>query len=237
MTVIDFLIIGAAAAGALIQTAFGVGFSLVVAPLLMITIGAKAAVPILLVLNIVVSLVGVFGSRLGGLRGVVRPLIGAAVGITVGNLVFPMLSEPIVLVLTGTMLIVGAVARPSQPTQENRYGVLVAGSLAGIATAWTATPGPVAALGLSRAGYDGNRLRRTLQPFALASYAMALVLTGREGWIQASHVDPRMLIATSCGAGAGLLIGPRLPGWLILPAIRLLALMAGVFLIARALIH
>jgi uncharacterized protein len=235
MAVFDLLLLTAVTVGALVQTTIGVGFSLFVAPILMSTMGAKAAVPVLLALNIAISLIGVLASRRGDLRDVARPLLGAALGVLAGSLVFPFLSERVVLGLTGGVLIMGTAARPSVPASIDARRIWIAGGLAGLATAWTATPGPVAALGLSRAGVGGDRLRRMLQPFAMASYAMALALTGPEGWRQAGAVDPLILIATSCGAVGGMLVGRRLPSWLILPVIRVLALAAGVVLLVRAL--
>lgn len=50
-------------AGALIQVAIGVGFSVVAGPMLVFTSGAKAAVPTLLALNVVVSCIGMSGFR------------------------------------------------------------------------------------------------------------------------------------------------------------------------------
>jgi uncharacterized protein len=235
MTALDLLIICAAAAGAAAQTGLGVGFSLLVAPPLMMSLGAKEAVPVLLALNIIVSLVGLFGVKRGDLRDLALPLLGSGLGVALGGVAFSWFSERMVLGLTGALLILGGAARVRAGGEVNGRLATAAGAIAGVATAWTATPGPVAALGLGLSGHGGERLRRILQPFSLVSYSLAFALSGPSSWTLAATIEPNVLLAVFVGAAAGLAIGGRLPGALIVAAIRVLALAAGTLLVARAL--
>lgn len=97
------------------------------------------------------------------------------------------------------------------------------GATSGIATSWTATPGPVMALGLIMAG-------------SLAAYCIALGLLGRTVWsaIATAPQTVPLVAATVIGSLFGLLIGPRLPSPVVVPAIRLFSAVAGFVLLARA---
>ncbi|MHA1158574.1 MAG: sulfite exporter TauE/SafE family protein [Alphaproteobacteria bacterium] len=235
----DALAVALSFIGAGLQAAVGIGFSIVLGPLLIVTMGAKSAVPVLLALNLVVSSIAVFAAR--GLRwALVWPsLAGALVGLVVGALTFAHLPEDVVVLAIAVMLLGGALpVRPGARRRAGRPTILAVGALSGLATIWTATPGPVMALGSVLSGQDGAAVRRLVQPVAFFSYGAAFVLLGRTGWDTALAVNSAWLLvgATILGTLSGLALGPRLPSGVIVPAIRILGLVAGLILLARALV-
>ena len=223
--------------GAVVQVAIGIGFSVVAGPVLVIASGARAAVPTLLALNIVVSLVGIYGFRLktgGAAFG--QSIAGALLGILIGTFTFPYLSETFVEVSMAVLLLGGSMAGWISPRREGWKTITGAGTTAGLATAWTATPGPVMALGLVLAGHEGAAVRRLVQPISLITYGVAFGLLGRTAWSAVAD-DPNMMllvVVTVAGGILGLVIGPRLPSAAVVPAVRVVSAVAGFVLLSRA---
>ncbi len=232
------LLLIAAALGGLLQVGIGIGFSIIAGPLLFLAFGAQAAVPLLLLLNVVVSLVGVPGTL--GLRD--RAAVGKAAaacvaGIAVGIVIYPNLGEPAVLTIAGGLLVVGALIAMLPPINAGAHAIHPVSGLSGLATVWAATPGPLMALGLMLAGHPAGRVRKLVQPIALIGYCVALLLHGPSGW---GHLinQPNLagfLSATVAGSLLGRLLGPSLPGAVISNGIRAISLISGIILIYRAL--
>jgi uncharacterized protein len=223
-------------AGALIQVAVGIGFSVIVAPAFIVAVGAKSAVPILLVMNLAVSIIALAGTRRDDWDGLRKALPAVTVGLVLGALVLPRLSSSSIGLLVGVLLIVGAVPfRPAKLSDALATGAPV---LAGLATVLTATPGPLTALGFIWRGLPANKIRSAVQPFAAICYATALAFHGSAA-LAAAHTIiemPTIAVALVAGCIAGLIVSPWLPAAVIIPSIRMLAAAAGVFLIARSLI-
>ena len=233
----ESLILVVTLAGALFQVAVGVGFSIVCGPMLVFAFGAKAAVPVMLTLNFVVSLIGLWGFRREtGTTAIGQSIAGGLLGIAIGTVTFPLLSETFVTVAMALVLLGGAMSGRLSPGHAGWRSVVGIGSISGIATAWTATPGPVMALGLILAGYPGTAIRQLVQPIALVCYGAALAMLGRAAWttVASSQQILPLLSATIVGSVLGLVVGPRLPSQLITPAIRAFATIAGIILLARA---
>ena len=233
----EYLILAATLAGALIQVAVGVGFSIVCGPLLVFALGAKAAVPVLLTLNLVVSLIGLWGFRREtGTIAIGQSIAGGLLGIAIGTVTFPALSETFVTIVMSLVLLGGAVSGKVSPGHAGWRSVVGIGSISGIATAWTATPGPVMALGLILAGYPGTAIRQLVQPIALVCYGAALAMLGRAAWaaVAGSEQILPLLAVTVVGSMLGLAVGPRLPSQVVTPTIRAFAAIAGTALLGRA---
>ncbi|MFV0299256.1 MAG: TSUP family transporter [Hyphomicrobiaceae bacterium] len=226
----------AAFAGACVQVGTGIGYSIIVAPMLVWTMGAKTSVPLLLALNLIVSLVALLGLERNDLvRSLLMSLAGTLVGIGLGSLVVRSLPEPVVIASMAVLLIGGAAVASVPARQAGTVVQSAIGLLAGLATVATATPGPVMALGLILSGAEGPAVRRRVQPIAAVAYAAALASLGPEAWhevIANSALSP-LLLATGLGSVAGLVIGPKLPSAVILAVIRIISAGAGVALLAR----
>jgi uncharacterized protein len=234
----DLLYLAVAFAGGLVQVGVGIGFSIVVGPMLVLALGAKATVPLLLLLNLVVSVVAVLGFRRADAGAAfVVTLLASLAGIALGTALFPYLSEILVTVAMAVLLLSGAAVASVRPRKSGAPLVAGAGLLAGAATAWTATPGPVMALGLVMSGYSGEVVRRLVQPVALITYGVAFAAAGPSTWaaVAGMALTPALVMGAIAGSAVGLAIGPRLPAALLILAIRALAVIAGCVLLARAL--
>jgi uncharacterized membrane protein YfcA len=234
----ELLCLAVAFAGGLVQSGVGIGFSIVVGPVLVLALGAKAAVPLLLLLNLLVSVVAVIGFRRADAGAAfLVTLIASLAGIALGTVLFPYLSETLVTAAMAVLLLSGAAIASVRPRRSSPALVAGAGLLAGAATAWTATPGPVMALGFVMSGYSGEAVRRLVQPIALITYGVAFAAAGPSTWVAAAEMalTPALVLGAIAGSAVGLAIGPRLPAALLILAIRALAAIAGCVLLARAL--
>ncbi len=223
--------------GGLLQVGIGIGFSVIVGPLLFLSIGAESAVPLLLLLNVVVSAVAAPGSVEAVDRpAVFRAALACTVGIIAGIMIYPYLSEAAVLAIAGGMLIVGALITFLPVSNAGKRAILPVSGLSGLATVWAATPGPLMALGLILAEYPATKVRKLVQPIALIGYSAALLLHGSSGWQHISN-QPQLiglLIAVTFGSLMGRFLGPKLPQAAISTGIRGISLFAGFVLLYRA---
>lgn len=221
--------------GALVQTAVGAGFSVVLGPWLMVSMDPKRAVALLLLLNVMVSAIALLGVDRSHWRAAFGPAIWMAAGVAIGVATFAHLSGSVVMVLVALMLIAASFPMASLATGKSVFAPAAIFALAGIATAWTATPGPLMALGFASAGHPTNNIRRVVQPLALLAYGVAALLNARAVFEAASILaqQPVLPIALVCGAISGLGAGVRLPSLFVLPAIRAIAAVAGTILLVR----
>ena len=232
------LLLLAIVAGATLQVGVGVGFSIVVAPIMMVLLGTATAVPVLLMLNTLVS-ASAFDARIWSAE---RNLIGNAIlgclaGIVLGSLVYPFLSERVVLSLTAVLLLIGAIST-LVPMKSNisLFGYKVVSGLSGLATVWAATPGPLMMFGLLAIGRPAREARRLVQPVALVAYGVAFALHAFTDWRAFASADGlvQFALAATVGSILGRLIGPKLPQNIITNAIRVISVVACVALFHRA---
>ncbi|MFY0310551.1 sulfite exporter TauE/SafE family protein [Leisingera sp. D0M16] len=225
-------------AGAGIQAAVGVGFSIVAAPVMMVLLGTATAVPVLLMLNTMVSALAT--DRQAWLRD--KPLIrnavsGCLAGIVLGLLIYPYLSERTVLSLTAILLLIGvASSLKKQSSPAGRHGFRAISGLSGLATVWAATPGPLMVLGLLASGRTAQEARKLVQPVALAAYGTAFALHCLSDWAAFARAPWLWQFAAAAVLGSllGRLIGPHLPQAAITLAIRVISIFACAALFRRA---
>lgn len=228
------LLIAAIGLGAMLQVGIGIGFSIIVGPLMFVQIGTHAAVPLLLLLNVVVSVIAV--------PGTVRPMdwpvvksaaIACVLGILAGIAIYPLFSEAMVLAIAGGLLVIGAVSTVLPASTAGKRAFLPICGLSGLATVWAATPGPLMALGLILSDYPAAIVRKLVQPIALIGYSVAFFLHAIGGF-EMHPLLPVFLVATVVGSLAGRWIGPSLPRQIITSGIRGVSMLAGLVLIYRA---
>lgn len=232
------LLLLAIVAGATLQVGVGVGFSIVVAPLMMILLGTATAVPVLLMLNTLVSAAAI-DTRIWttGRTLIKNAILGSLVGIVLGLLVYPYLSERIVLSLTASLLLIGVVSTlVPMKSHISLFGYRSVSSLSGLATVWAATPGPLMMFGLLAIGRPAQEARKLVQPVALIAYGVAFALHGLTDWqtfASAANL-PQFALAAIAGSIMGRLIGPKLPQNTITNTIRVISIVACVVLFRRA---
>jgi len=203
----------------------------------MIFMGPSIAVPLLLLLNTLVSAIGCKGVLGRAEFSQIKPAIPACLaGIALGSLTYSFLPETFILALTGILLIAGTIATFLIRGTVAKQSLHAVSALSGVATAWTATPGPLLALGLILFGYAAKEVRRLVQPIALVAYGVALLphlLINGKQLFSISGLW-MLLVATVIGSLLGLWLGPRLAGGIITSVIRLISIIAGVLLLYRA---
>lgn len=223
--------------GALLQVGIGIGFSILVGPIIFVQIGTASGVPLLLLLNIVVSAVATPGSIKKTEHSIVaRTAIASTIGIGIGILIYQILSEAMVLAIAGGLLILAALSTFLPVSNWGKRAFLPVSGLSGLATVWAATPGPLMALSLILAGFPAEKIRTLVQPIALIGYSVAFGLHMlATGYKTLDYPQVIILLGIAvCGSIAGRKLGPYLPQSLITNGIRGLALLAGVILILRA---
>lgn len=224
--------------GATLQAGVGVGFSIVVAPVMMVLLGTATAVPVLLMLNTLVSAVAVERRIWAQEKRLIgNAILGCLVGILLGLLIYPHLSEPVVLFLTALLLLIGVVTSVlPRRSDVGPLGFKVISGLSGLATVWAATPGPLMVLGLLAIGRSAREARYLVQPVALIAYGVAFVLHCLSDW--GAFADApwvmRFALAAFAGSVLGRFIGPLLPQRAITLSIRVISVIACVALFRRA---
>ncbi len=224
--------------GAMLQVGIGIGFSIVAGPPMMILLGTATAVPVLLLLNTIVSAVATDWRNLTDERTTISTAVfGCLIGVFVGLAVYPLLSEPFVLALTGCLLLIGVLTTlvPAHATIGTTGFAAVSG-LSGLATVWAATPGPLMVFGLIAKGRSAGAVARLVQPIALVAYGAAFLLHSLSDW-QSIPLGPQIWAfvgVTTIGSLFGRAARPYLPQSLIKTAIRVISLVACYVLFQRA---
>ncbi|MEX0302086.1 MAG: TSUP family transporter [Leisingera sp.] len=225
-------------AGAGIQAGVGVGFSIVVAPVMMVLLGTATAVPVLLMLNTLVSVLATDRQVWRRDKPLIRNAVsGCLAGIVLGLLVYPYLSERTVLSLTAVLLLIGvASSLMPQGSAVGRNGFRAVSGLSGLATVWAATPGPLMVLGLLAAGRTAQEARKLVQPVALVAYGTAFAMHCLSDWGAFARAPWlwQFAAATVLGSLVGRLAGPLLPQAAITLAIRVISIFACAALFRRA---
>jgi uncharacterized protein len=226
----------AALVAACVQSTTGLGFALILSPVLFALLSPAEAVVIVTALGLVLNLLVLLGERRRprvAWREVMPILAAAAPGAVLGVFALRHLSKPalqlgIGIVLLGGVLL-GAVRRArAESTSVNAR--LAIGLTTGVLTTSTGVTGPPIALWLQRTGLTPAELRDSLSASFLALgviAALALVpVMGR------AHLDPALVGAAIVCVAAGHALGrrafARLPTERFEMALRLVIVCAGV---------
>lgn len=227
--------------GSAVQVAVGAGLSVICGFSLMLWLGPAVAVPILLCLNLLVSVVATGCDS----RSIRWPDAVLAATATIAGCLFaavmPALPDAVLRLVTAGVLIIVALPRPSAPTRLSNPAsaamkITLASLVTGALTVWTATPGPIMPVAFARAGRSGIDIRRTMQPISMVGYGAALA------WVGPSAADaigdgPFLLLvaATLAGIAAGYALRPRISADRVTLLIRVVAAAAAALLIVSVL--
>nr|WP_255733334.1 TSUP family transporter [Ruegeria sp. Ofav3-42] len=224
--------------GAILQVGVGIGFSIIAGPPMMVLLGTSTAVPVLLLLNTVVSAAATDRHILRTERKTIYTAVfGCLIGVLAGLVVYPMLSEAFVLALTACLLLIGLITTliPFH-NAIGTAGFSAVSGLSGLATVWAATPGPLMVFGLIAKGCSGKNVAKLVQPIALVAYGIAFLLHSFSG-AQSIPYGPQIwafIATTLVGSLLGRIIGAYLPQAFTTAAIRVVSLIACCVLFQRA---
>ncbi|MGC9220798.1 MAG: TSUP family transporter [Solirubrobacteraceae bacterium] len=208
----DVALVVMAAFAALVQTAVGMGFALVLSPVLLIALTPKAAVVTVTALGLTVNLVTVLrgGRALKVNWEEVTPILIAAVPGSLGGLaLLELLSKPAIETGVGVMVVALALLRVSNVRVNLRAPVaamrLAVGLLAGVLSTASGINGPPLALWLSGRALEATVIRDSLAAIFLgAGLITAITLLPSIGGLRLSlPLFGAALLAVLIGQVAG----------------------------------
>ncbi len=225
--------------GAAVQVAVGAGLSVVSGAFVMLWLGPVVGVPVLLCLNLVVSVVA---TCFGGWRlrwGDVALASAATLAGCLAASAAPVLPDRVLKAMTAGVLVAIALPRPRvaglAPSRiVGDSGVALAGLVTGALTVWTATPGPITPVTLAWAGRSGVEIRRAMQPIGVLAYAAALAWAGGPPVrVVGAGVLGGLVAATLAGIGLGFVLRQRLDAARVVVLVRVVAgVAAGLLMIS-----
>jgi len=151
----------AAFAGAVVQSASGLGFALVLSPVLFVVLEPAEAVTAVLLLGAALCALVLVESRGVATHGLARVLLPALPGLGLGVVVLAALSKEPLQVGVGVAVVVAAGWQLRHPAPI-RYPVWVAGVLSGALTTSIGVNGPPLALWLESEDVPPREFRTTL---------------------------------------------------------------------------
>jgi uncharacterized protein len=194
----------AALAGAMVQSASGLGFALVLSPALFAVMEPEEAVTAVLLLGAALCVLILVESRRVGTHGLVRLLVPAVPGLGVGVLVLAALTKESLQVGVG-VAVIAAAAWQLRHGSAARIPVAVAGFLGGVLTTSISVNGPPIALWLESERIPPPAFRATLAAAFLAlDVAGVALIVSREGL---DTIDPGRLVPLLACVLAGYAVG------------------------------
>ena len=172
----ELVLVGLATfAGAVVSSATGFGFALVLSPALFAALDPAEAITTVLVLSAVLNVLILGGESR---RPQVRPtefwavLVWSLPGLAAGVLILLALTKPSLQVLVGIVVLIAVGVRLREPARDNAtlppYARPAAGFAAGALTTTTGTSGPPLILMLERLGVAPGEFRDTIAALFLA---------------------------------------------------------------------
>ncbi len=188
----------------------GFGFSLLAAPLLVVLLGPRMAVPIIAVLNAFTNIVLFVGSRRAADIRRIRPLIVAGiVTVPVGMFLLLNLDVGVLKLIVGVAIVLFAVALLvgfRRPIKNERRGLLLAGLMSGTLNGLISTGGPPVILFLANQGMHKVVFRASLIAYflflSIATIPIFLAggLMSRAVLIHAAVLIPALLVGAFAGS-------------------------------------
>ena len=179
MTALDAVAALVAGLAACVQTAVGMGFALVLSPVLLLATRPQPAILILTVLGLMVNVITLVRGRhrMQVAWEEVGPILVAAVpGSLGGLLLLRALSKPTIETAVGAMVVVLALARLThlEPTVSGpvRLARLTVGALAGVLSTASGINGPPLAIWLSQRRLSATAIRDSLAVIFLGTGAI-----------------------------------------------------------------
>jgi uncharacterized membrane protein YfcA len=204
-------LIGAAAAvtlAAIVQLAAGFGFGLTAVPLLSLAVGAHDAVVVALFLATFTNAFQAWTGRRDTDRPVAaRLLVGAAIGLPVGFLVYQLVDDRVLRVVIGCSVVVAVIviALGLDLRHAGRGLDVVGGALTGALTMSSGVNGPPLVFVLQARHFDQHRFRATVTTVFFVLDIVAVVTFAVTGDLDA---DVLALVAASLpGLALGAAIG------------------------------
>lgn len=218
-----------------VQGTTGVGFALIVAPILALL--APNLVPVSLLMLMIPLNVYVVWRERGALdrSGSAWITLGRFLGTFGGLWLLTTLTPSILNMLIGAVTILAAIATLIAPSfTPDRPALVAAGVITGVSETATGIGGPPLALLYQHQG--AARLRSTLAFCFLVGELMSLAILAMAGRVSASHFRTTLMLVPALAVGAVMsrLIHDRVSGRVLRAFVLLFAIVSGTVLLSRA---
>ena len=174
-----FAFVGAFAA-AVTQGITGVGFSIVLAPILALSVGAKPAVPMLNVMAAALNIGMLYAERAHARwRDAIVLFIPATIAIPIVGIAIRNLSPDTLSIVIGTGILISAglmALGRRAPAWHGPAGTAAAGALSGAMNVASGVGGPPAAMYALNAGWPPESFRPTLQLYFLGINLLSIAV-------------------------------------------------------------
>jgi uncharacterized protein len=214
----------AALLGALVQSATGFGFALVLSPALFAVLDPYEAVTTMLLLGPPLNLLVLADSGRGSAQWrVLAPMLAAAIpGLALGVVALELLSKSTLQVLVGAAVVCVAgwqmrrrgISGSRRRPPDTVRGAGVAGVLSGVLTTSISVSGPPVVIWLEELGLRPAEFRASLAAsflFMNIAGGIAVVIAGGTGSVRLDVLAP-LLVLVLVGHALGLLAFRRIPG-------------------------
>jgi uncharacterized membrane protein YfcA len=217
-----------------VQGTTGLGFALIVAPILALL--APDLVPVSLLMLMIPLNVYVAWREWGALdrSGATWITVGRFLGTFGGLWLLTTLASSRLNILIGAVTILAAIATLIAPSfTPDRRALVTAGLVTGVTETATGIGGPPLALVYQHQG--AARLRSTLAVCFLVGQLMSLATLATAGRVSASHFEAAVMLvpALAIGAAVSRLIHDRVGGLLLRAFVLLFAIVSGTVLLTR----
>jgi uncharacterized protein len=199
---------------ATVQATAGLGFALIVTPVLFLEMSPAAAIVTATVLGILLNLLVLFAEprRPAPVWGEVVPLLAAAIpGAACGLVLLASLPRPVLQLIVGAVVIIAALMRTRTPVRRRERGArsrLALGYTVGALSTSTGINGPPLALWLAGQGLSPAQMRDSLSTAFLGIGVIAtLTIVPIVGH---AHMSAATIAAAAAGVLAGHAVGSRL---------------------------
>ena len=194
-------------AGALLQSATGFGFALIVAPVLAAALGPRVAVPTATLVGLLVNALTLVGEGRAPIVdvGAARVLLAASLpGMAVGAVVLATAPQDVLRVAIAAV-VVGTVVLYvlTRSAGTGRSSAVGAGLVSGVLSTTSGINGPPLVLHMRRVGMDAVRMRDTLAAYFVVSAVLTLAALAVAGALTLPAGMLWLLAGSVAGQAAG----------------------------------
>ncbi|MEH6525139.1 MAG: sulfite exporter TauE/SafE family protein [Sneathiella sp.] len=169
---------------AALQSATGIGFGVIAGPIMLLLLNSSNSIQISIVLNLLIAVLLVRSIRLEFDKTIlIQLLIGSAVGLPLGLLIFLNVDVVMLKFFAGTAVALTALlvirnniikSKPAAAVPSN-ISALATGIVSGLMSSSLAMPGPVVAAWMSATGIEKQVVRATTLKLFVFSFGAALL--------------------------------------------------------------
>ncbi len=210
--------------GAVVQSATGFAFAMIVVPAYVLLLNSAAGVQIAIILSVVMSVAHMPRLKSSVPTAILKWIgMGCIAGFPVGIYIYNMLDLAMLKLMVAIFLIIISLEngirlwRGREGTEKHHKGLLAGvGAISGVLGTSLAMPGPLVMAYLSRTNLGKDEIRATMISFFVFAYITILIgqaaVIGieKETWVSAAYMAPAALLGVFFGHQISKKINERL---------------------------